>query len=109
MLAIFLIPAALCFAFGDAVSDRRQGHAILWAMSIIFVICVAVVMWAEWQGNPHFLTLGGDSAINMEGKRVASASLPVASLRSSPHQLPVAPLTPCMTPLPRWAGWCQCG
>ncbi|MEH4624049.1 potassium-transporting ATPase subunit KdpA [Phytobacter diazotrophicus] len=68
MLAIFLIPAALCFAFGDAVSDRRQGHAILWAMSIIFVICVAVVMWAEWQGNPHFLTLGGDSAINMEGK-----------------------------------------
>lgn len=68
MLAIFLIPAALCFAFGDAVSDRRQGHAILWAMSVIFVICVAVVMWAEWQGNPHFLTLGGDSAINMEGK-----------------------------------------
>ncbi|MBS6737159.1 MAG: potassium-transporting ATPase subunit KdpA [Enterobacteriaceae bacterium] len=68
MLAIFLIPAALCFAFGDAVSDRRQGHAILWAMSIIFVICVAVVIWAEWQGNPHFLTLGGDSAINMEGK-----------------------------------------
>ncbi len=68
MLAIFLIPAALCFAFGDAVSDRRQGHAILWAMSIIFVICVAVVMWAEWQGNPHFLTLGSDSAINMEGK-----------------------------------------
>lgn len=68
MLAIFLIPAALCFAFGDAVSDRRQGHAILWAMSIIFVICVAVVMWAEWQGNPHFLALGGDSAINMEGK-----------------------------------------
>ncbi len=68
MLAIFLIPAALCFAFGDAVSDRRQGHAILWAMSVIFVICAAVVMWAEWQGNPHFLTLGGDSAINMEGK-----------------------------------------
>ncbi|WP_437889230.1 potassium-transporting ATPase subunit KdpA [Phytobacter sp. V91] len=68
MLAIFLIPAALCFAFGDAVSDRRQGHAILWAMSVIFVICAAAVMWAEWQGNPHFLTLGGDSAINMEGK-----------------------------------------
>ncbi|MGK9172297.1 potassium-transporting ATPase subunit KdpA [Yokenella regensburgei] len=68
MLAIFLIPTALCFAFGDAVSDRRQGHAILWAMSVIFVICVAVVMWAEWQGNPHFLTAGADSAANMEGK-----------------------------------------
>lgn len=68
MLAIFLIPTALCFAFGDAVSDRRQGHAILWAMSVIFVICAAIVMWAEWQGNPHFQTLGGDSAVNMEGK-----------------------------------------
>lgn len=68
MLAIFLIPAALCFAFGEAVSDRRQGQMLLWAMSIIFVVCVAIVMRAEWQGNPHFLTLGGDSTINMEGK-----------------------------------------
>ena len=37
MLAIFLIPTALCFAFGEAVRDRRQGQAILWAMSAIFV------------------------------------------------------------------------
>jgi K+-transporting ATPase ATPase A chain len=68
MLAIFLIPAALCFAFGEAVNDRRQGRAILWAMSVIFVICVVVVMWAELSGNPHFVSLGADSAINMEGK-----------------------------------------
>jgi K+-transporting ATPase ATPase A chain len=68
MLAIFLIPAALCFAFGEAVSDRRQGQMLLWAMSIIFVVCVAIVMRAEWLGNPHFLMLGGDSTINMEGK-----------------------------------------
>ena len=44
MLAIFLIPAALCFAFGEAVGDNRQGRAILWAMTLIFIICVAVVM-----------------------------------------------------------------
>ena len=68
MLAIFLIPAALCFAFGDVVGDRRQGHAILWTMTLIFIACVAVVMWAETQGNPHLLTLGADSSINMEGK-----------------------------------------
>ena len=68
MLAIFLIPAALCFAFGEAVNDRRQGRAILWAMSLIFVVSVAVVMWAELSGNPHFLQLGADSAANMEGK-----------------------------------------
>lgn len=68
MLAIFLIPAALCFAFGDASGDRRQGQMLLWAMSIIFVICVAVVMSAEVQGNPHLLKFGADSSLNMEGK-----------------------------------------
>lgn len=68
MLAIFLIPAALCFAFGEVVSDRRQGRAILWAMTLIFILCVAVVMWAETRGNPHLLTLGADSSLNMEGK-----------------------------------------
>ena len=70
MLAIFLIPAALCFAFGEVVSDRRQGRAILWAMTLIFILCVAVVMWAETRGNPHLLTLGADSSLNMEGKEI---------------------------------------
>ncbi|EHG7582282.1 MULTISPECIES: potassium-transporting ATPase subunit KdpA [Citrobacter] len=68
MLAIFLIPAALCFAFGDAAGDRRQGRMLLWAMSLIFIVCVAVVMWAEVQGNPHLLQYGADSSLNMEGK-----------------------------------------
>ncbi|EPC2363046.1 TPA: potassium-transporting ATPase subunit KdpA [Citrobacter freundii] len=68
MLVIFLIPTALCFAFGDVVGDRRQGRTLLWAMSLIFVVCVAVVMWAEVQGNPHLKAFGADSNINMEGK-----------------------------------------
>ncbi|WP_455818244.1 potassium-transporting ATPase subunit KdpA [Pseudomonas cerasi] len=68
MLAIFLIPAGLCFAFGEVVRDARQGHVLLWTMSLMFILAVAVVMWAELNGNPHFLTLGADSAINMEGK-----------------------------------------
>ena len=68
MLAIFLIPTALCFAFGDVVNDRRQGRTLLWAMTLIFVVCVALVMWAEWHGNGHFMPLGADSNINMEGK-----------------------------------------
>ncbi len=68
MIAIFLIPAALCFAFGDVNRDRRQGQALLWAMSAMFIAAAAVVMGAELNGNPHFLSLGADSAINMEGK-----------------------------------------
>ncbi len=37
-------------------------------MSLIFVVCVALVMWAEWSGNGHFMQLGANSNINMEGK-----------------------------------------
>lgn len=37
-------------------------------MTLIFILCVAVVMWAETRGNPHLLTLGADSSLNMEGK-----------------------------------------
>ncbi|WP_436893617.1 potassium-transporting ATPase subunit KdpA [Siccibacter turicensis] len=88
MLAIFLIPAALCFAFGDAVGDARQGRAILWTMATIFVVCVAIVMWAETQGNPHLLALGADSALNMEGKEsrfgiLASALFSVVTTAAS--------------------------
>lgn len=68
MLAIFLIPAALCFTFGEAVRDRRQGKTVLWAMVLMFVTATAVVMLAEVHGNPHLATLGADSAMNWEGK-----------------------------------------
>ncbi|SUB83768.1 potassium-transporting ATPase subunit A [Pragia fontium] len=68
MLAIFLIPCALCMAFGRAVGDSRQGNALLWAMVLIFIVAVIVVIYAELNG-PDFLTqlsLNGHS--NMEGK-----------------------------------------
>jgi K+-transporting ATPase ATPase A chain len=68
MLSIFLIPASLCFTFGQHLNDRRQGHMLLWSMSILFVLAASAVMWAEVRGNPHFLALGADSALNMEGK-----------------------------------------
>ncbi|WNN45615.1 potassium-transporting ATPase subunit KdpA [Winslowiella toletana] len=68
MLAILLIPAALCFTFGEAVRDRRQGHALLATMTLLFIIAASVVMWAELKGNPHLLTAGASSPFNMEGK-----------------------------------------
>jgi K+-transporting ATPase ATPase A chain len=75
MLAIFLIPAALCFVFGRMVGDTRQGWAVLSAMTVIFLVMTAVVLWAEQQGNPGFVPLGVDQAHtvlqpggNMEGK-----------------------------------------
>jgi K+-transporting ATPase ATPase A chain len=75
MIAMFLIPAALCVTFGRALGDSRQGWAILGAMTFVFVVMAVVAVWAEQQGNPLFTPLGVDqtqSALqaggNMEGK-----------------------------------------
>ena len=77
MLAIFLIPAALCFAFGREVGDLRQGWAVLAAMTVMFVIAVIAITPAEQAGNPLLSTLGVDQTLsasqsggNMEGKEV---------------------------------------
>ena len=69
MLAILLIPAALCYTFGKMVKDTRQGWAVLAAMTIIFVVLLAGVYAAEANGNPGLLRLGVDTAAgNVEGK-----------------------------------------
>jgi len=69
MLAIFLIPAALCGVFGRKVGDTRQGIAILAAMSLVFVVAVVAATSAEQAGNPALHALGVDAvAGNMEGK-----------------------------------------
>jgi K+-transporting ATPase ATPase A chain len=75
MVAIFLIPAALCFAFGRMVGDQRQGVAVLAAMSLIFVGATLALMGAEQAAHPQLMALGvdqGASALqaggNMEGK-----------------------------------------
>ncbi|MGZ5259811.1 MAG: potassium-transporting ATPase subunit KdpA, partial [Burkholderiales bacterium] len=75
MLAILLIPAALCYTFGKMVGDTRQGWAILTAMAIVFVTLLAVSVGSEQAGNPVLTKLGVDqtttamqSGANMEGK-----------------------------------------
>jgi len=75
MLAIFVIPAALCFMFGQVVGDRRQGWTILAVMTALFVVGAIAAMAFEQQGNPQFAALGVDQAPgalqaggNMEGK-----------------------------------------
>lgn len=71
MLAIFLIPAALCLAFGRAVGDMRQGWTILAAMTLMFVVAVIAITWAESAGNPLLSALGLDPAAgNLEGKEL---------------------------------------
>ncbi len=75
MLAILLIPAALCVTFGVMVGDVRQGWVMLAAMTLVFVTLIAVTVPAEQSGNPAFTALGVDQLAsaqqpggNMEGK-----------------------------------------
>lgn len=71
MLAILLIPAALCWTFGEMVGSRRQGVAILAAMTVLFAGFAASAAYFEQQPTPALrqaeaalLADGG----NLEGK-----------------------------------------
>ena len=69
MLSIFIIPGALCLAFGRMVGDARQGWAVLAAMTLMFVVMAVFAMHFEQQANPLLSHLGVDPAAgNMEGK-----------------------------------------
>jgi potassium-transporting ATPase potassium-binding subunit len=94
MLAIFLIPAALCFVFGRMVGDKRQGWAIIAAMTVIFVAMYSVLVMAEQTGTAGLNPLGVDQVLsstqaggNMEGKEarfgVTATSLFIAVTTSA--------------------------
>lgn len=75
MLALLLIPAALCYTFGVMAGDTRQGWALLAAMTILLLCFIPLGLWAEQSGNPAFTALGidqtagaGQAGGNMEGK-----------------------------------------
>jgi K+-transporting ATPase ATPase A chain len=77
VLAILLIPAALCYTFGRMIGDTRQGWAVLIAMLVIFVPLTFGAYIAEQSGNPRLEALAVDqhasatqSGGNMEGKEV---------------------------------------
>ena len=77
MLSILLIPAALCYTFGEMVGDTRQGWAILIAMLVLFTVLAGAAVWAEQSGNPALNRLGVDQTAsdiqpggNMEGKEL---------------------------------------
>jgi potassium-transporting ATPase potassium-binding subunit len=67
-LAILLIPAALCNTFGEMVKDRRQGWAVLAAMTALLLMFLVPTVLAEQHGNPSFKDLGLASTANWEGK-----------------------------------------
>lgn len=65
ILAMLLIPASFCFAFGIMVGDRRQGYSLYFVMSSIFVIAAILLMLIELNGNPLLRHLNIDQVMNM--------------------------------------------
>lgn len=77
MLAILLIPAALCFTFGAMVKDRRQGWAVFAAMLVLFLPLAVATTAFEQAGNPLLTAEGAEQRAsafapggNMEGKEM---------------------------------------
>ncbi len=78
MLAIILIPTALCYTFGKMVKDTRQGWALLITMLLVYLPFACMSISVEQRGNPVFAQSGIDQHIqrdlasggNMEGKEV---------------------------------------
>ncbi|CAN7624923.1 potassium-transporting ATPase subunit KdpA [Trinickia sp. LjRoot230] len=77
IVSILLIPASLCVVFGRMVGDRRQGYAVLAAMTIAFAVACWGEISAEQAGNPLFTLLHVDQSTsalqfggNTEGKEV---------------------------------------
>jgi K+-transporting ATPase ATPase A chain len=76
-IAILLISGALCFTFGRMVGNRRQGVALLIAMSLLVAPFLMLTLQQEQTGNAALTSLPVDQAAtalqsggNMEGKEV---------------------------------------
>jgi K+-transporting ATPase ATPase A chain len=73
MLAIFLIPTALCFCLGKISGNLRQGIVILSAMTLLFLGMYWLTVSSELAGNPWLANqvsglVSPDMSGNMEGK-----------------------------------------
>src|ERR1700691_2729755 len=86
MLVVLLIPAALVFAYGRMVGNRRQGYAIYGTMMLMFLGAAIVCYIAEAHGSPaqhaaglHTGAIAGSAGGNLEGKEqrfgIAGSSL----------------------------------
>lgn len=75
LIAILLLPAALCFAFGRSVNDTRQGRVLFGAMLIVLVIAMGAVAYSEQSATPQLSQKGAvdvsahTSAKNLEAQQ----------------------------------------
>lgn len=75
MLSILLLPAALCFTFGRAVKNKKQGIAVFTAMFLCLALALAALAVSEQTATPQLsrnesvdTSMTGQPGGNMEGK-----------------------------------------
>lgn len=75
MISILLIPAALCFTFGSAVKNKKQGVAIFMAVFLCLVVALGCIAVTEQVGTPQLaqngavnMSMAEQAGGNMEGK-----------------------------------------
>lgn len=75
MISILLIPAALCFTFGSAVKNKKQGIAIFMAMFLCLVVALGCIAVTEQAGTSQLaqngavnMSMAEQAGGNMEGK-----------------------------------------
>lgn len=75
MISILLIPAALCFTFGHAVKNRRQGVAVFMAMFLCLAVALGCIAVSEHKATAQLtqngavnISMDGQAGGNMEGK-----------------------------------------
>ena len=74
MISILLIPAALCFTFGKAVKNKKQGVAIFMAMFICLALALGTIAVSEQAATPQLaqdgvnISMTDQAGGNMEGK-----------------------------------------
>lgn len=85
MILLLLIPAALCFTFGSAVKNKKQGIAIFMAMFICLALALGTIAVSEQLATPQLaqdgnvnISMTDQAGGNMEGKEtrfgIASSS-----------------------------------
>jgi len=70
VFGLMIIPVSLPFTLGAMLNKRKQGWAIFASMMILFLLGLAVTLWAELQGSPILERIGILNGVNMEGKEV---------------------------------------
>lgn len=85
MISILLIPASLCFTFGKAINNKKQGIAIFMAMFVCLVLALGSIAISEHLATPQLaqdgnvnISVHNQAGGNMEGKEtrfgIASSS-----------------------------------